>query len=362
MRSTSTNSMMSPVSVNTPLSMRGTAESELNVVNEEQADNDKIVEVGNDLISPKHSAMSNESEALDIDSVSMEREPQKDKEAEDRSISTLSTLQPQHRAPAQNRSILGMLEMHSIVEESSIATQENPQSKVNLLDFAMDIADDYGDDDDELTDPKDAERDQVDDTGRRDNNQDSIHGGSNENDRKSRPRASSRHRTVRQSRKHRGMSSFEDDKDQTPMELAVSQSQHNKKPTTLGGHRYIPSYDSQMSEQGLILDMSGQSRGRSSSYRPWNGNDRGRNHSYLSDIGNLDQINYEVSEIQDWPMEGTENALDHLSIEKQDSGEPMIVAQRYRDDSVTPRAISSLMPPAHHVVMESDDHVGDSIF
>merc|ERR1712073_161188 len=38
MRSTSTNSMMSPVSVNTPLSMRGTAESELNVVNEEQAD------------------------------------------------------------------------------------------------------------------------------------------------------------------------------------------------------------------------------------------------------------------------------------------------------------------------------------
>ena len=178
-------------------------------------------------------------------------------------------------------------------------------------------------------------------------------------------RASGRHRTVRESRRHRGMSSMEDDKDQTPMELAVSRSSHGKKPTTLGGHRYIPSYDSQMSAHGLTLSLSdldnAKPRGRSESYKPWN--DRRRDPSYGS-IGNLDGLNFEVSEIQDWPMEGTDNDVPRFDRNQMSvaSNQPMIIAHRYRDDSVTPRAIGGLMPPSHHIVMESDDHVGDSIF
>jgi len=111
-------------------------------------------------------------------------------------------------------------------------------------------------------------------------------------------------------------------------------------------------------------------RERSSSYKPWNGNNRRKDGSNLSDLDNLHDINYEVSEIQDWPMEGTEENLMDMGYEAGrmsmmdsiDSNQPMIIAQRYRDDSVTPRAMHSLLPPTHHVVMESDDHVGDNIW
>jgi len=173
----------------------------------------------------------------------------------------------------------------------------------------------------------------------------------------------SRHRTLRR------MHHDEDDHDQTPMELALNERGREKgsNPATVGGHRYIPSYDSQMSNTD-VLDLE---RGRTSSnrYVPYYGNDADhyRNESLMSDA--MGDYEFIASEIQEWPMEGSDGAGGHpkdVSVANMGGYTP-VAHRNYSGANASLLIISKDDDSNHnmyheHQVEHNDENVGDSIF
>eukprot|EP01083_Nonionella_stella_P299506 1017567_1 len=171
----------------------------------------------------------------------------------------------------------------------------------------------------------------------------------------------SKHRVLRA--KHRGMMDADDDDfDQTPMDLI---------PTTVAGHRYIPSYDSTMSvnhmdedakQEVLLLD-----RIRSGSYVPWNPSERNRQDSILSELGDYD---FRASEVVPY-IAGIEG--DHIHDAAANlNGYTPISADHYSSPPLHNKFPSNaslyfVSKPTeenvlHGMVDEDDENVGDSIF
>merc|ERR1712228_328720 len=100
----------------------------------------------------------------------------------------------------------------------------------------------------------------------------------------------------------------DDDLDQSPMDLIVKESQ--PRPTTIAGHRYIPSYDSTM-------NVEEESKANSNEYYSWSDN-RNRADSFISELGDYDFVE---SEIQQWPMEGNDDI---------DMNEPLVYDEKCR--------------------------------
>merc|ERR1719334_995894 len=147
----------------------------------------------------------------------------------------------------------------------------------------------------------------------------------------------------------------EDDVDVTPMMLAAKLKE--KRPTTDGrGHRIIAAYDSAMGHEHDMNDfVPALDRERSTSYMPFD-NQRERTASYGSDLGQLAYDEFMVSEIQEWPLEGT-TPRSHQSQRfstLSTTGLTMIVSKSKRP--------SEPPTPKHHGVELSEENVGDSIW
>merc|ERR1712228_1167483 len=196
-------------------------------------------------------------------------------------ISPRDTLSDDDDTP---NTMLGMLPIHSIEEESS---------KLSQIDYFDDDDDDeYKDDIKQNVEEKEDESAIV-----------SVN----------KERRISRHRALRV--KHVGMASDDeenDDLDQSPMDLIVKESQ--PRPTTIAGHRYIPSYDSTM-------NVEEESKANSNEYYSWSDN-RNRADSFISELGDYDFVE---SEIQQWPMEGNDDI---------DMNEPLVYDEENVGDSI----------------------------
>ena len=189
---------------------------------------------------------------------------------------------------------------------------------------------------------------------------------------------SSRHRALRV--RHHGMDpddqDGDNDLDQTPMDLAQVIKQ-KPRPTTVGGHRYIPSYDSQISNNDIFSTELGD-RERSNSYVPWH-DERQRQDSFISELGDFD---FRASEIQTWPPEGTDgvgyNHRKHDSSGNvggytpvaQDaySSNPGVLHNKFPSNASLYIVSRPREPTIHnellkeHRVEDDDENVGDSIF
>merc|ERR1712013_857258 len=314
------------------------------VLSEQIVEEAQIVEVGSDLISPRHSLdlseeakqsvpiatnteeeENEEEKQTEIETAEAEEETETEMDADDVDADDDVDAYDAMRAMShrkQQQSLLSDLEIGTITEEASTVTQHTPLSRVPSQ-FEVDAPE---------------------------------------------PAVVGKHRThISRSRMLRpsnlnGMDDDDDaDVDITPMMLAAKLKE--KRPTTDGrGHRYIASYDSalgQMDAHAMEDLVPSLDRERSVSYMPFDGQ-RERTASYGSDLGHLAYDEFMVSEIEQWPLEGTtprSNDNPRFST-LSNTGLTMIVSKSKRpSEPPTPRR-SDVM----HGVELSEENVGDSIW
>jgi len=324
-----------------------------------------IVEVGSNLISPRHSFTEEENED---DHQIKESKQDQDIETE---LNEKHILEKIHK---KQDSLLATLAINPIIEESSQLTQNDPVSRVNSERF-LDDEQDLDKEEEKKEDEQKQETQEI--------QQENKENKEEEEEEEKKPARNvhkariSRHRVLRV--KHHGMASDDednDDLDQTPMDLAK-----NARPATVGGHRYIPSFDSTHSmdmdmDFNEVLSMDSV---RSESYVPWT--DRQRQDSFISELGDYDFL---ASDIQPWPMEGDadndnhDNPLLHQHDDVANlagytpvAGDAFASSKHQQFPSNIPLYIVSKpkeINPARndllsqHKVDEDDENVGDSIF